>query len=222
MGVTSSGQISNLERPSSSLKPNAVARPLNYISPDTLYADGYQICNGSEQCLNDWNGGGPGTLTRWYQYGESNPENQWNWWYEGTVSPTQSWPFTAGTGLNNDYDGNPVYKFAYAPDGNGSGNCLSQGLFGVSSTGAALELGSGCPSATGQTDTNSLFGYFVLDGNGRLVAVEATNLYVAYYGNNGNKIWVGVNPNNPTDDNGAYVYLVDDISYSTTGFAATA
>jgi hypothetical protein len=77
IGITSSGQIINLEKPPAWLRPNTLVRPLNYISPDTLSADGYQICNGGFQCLNDWFGGGPGTDIRWYQYGESNQESNW-------------------------------------------------------------------------------------------------------------------------------------------------
>lgn len=219
MGVTSSGQLINLEKPPSWLKPNTLVRPMNYVSPDQLSANGYYICFSAISCLNNWNNGGAGNLIRWYHYTVStNPYQQWNWWFEGYVSGQQSWPFSAGTGINNSYNGNPVYKFAYAPNDNGTGNCISQNLFGSGSTGSQLDL-AGCACSTCQTQTSAKYQYFVLDGNGRLVAVEATNLYAAYYGNNNGRIWVGVGQNGSYAD-GTYVYLTDNLSLSKLVFRA--
>jgi hypothetical protein len=36
--------------------------------------------------------------------------------YEGTVSSSNTWPFTAGSGLNAKYDGYPVYEYRYQPN----------------------------------------------------------------------------------------------------------
>lgn len=219
MGVTSSGQIINLERPPSWLKPNTLIRPLDSISPDTLYANGYYVCFSAISCLNNWNGGGVGNDIRWFHYSTSiNQEQQWNWWYEGTVSGQQGWPFTDGSGINNSYNDNPVYKFAYAPNGQGQGFCISQNLFGGSSTGSLVTT-TDCPCSTCQTQAYALYDYFVLDGNGRLVAVEATNLYAAYYNNNNGRIWIGVGSNGSYAD-GTYVYLTDNISLSKLVFRA--
>jgi hypothetical protein len=222
MGVTSSGQIINLARPPSWLKPNTLIHPMNYISPDTLAAGGYYICfapTAGGACLNNWFGGGQGNLIRWFHYSTTlNIENQWNWWYEGTVSPTQSWPFRADSGINNSYNNNPVYKFAYAPNDNGSGNCMSQQLFGFGSTGSNLNITT-CACSTCQTEEGSKFQYFVLDGNGRLVAVEATNLISSYYSNNNLRAWVGVGQDGSNAD-GAYAYLVSNVSYSKLPFRA--
>jgi hypothetical protein len=214
MGVTSSGQIINLEKPPSWLKPNTLVRPLDPVSPDQLRYGGYYACFSAIACLNNWDGGGQGNLIRWYHYSTTlNPHQQWNWWYEGTVAPQLNppWPFTPGSGINNTYDGNAVYKFAYAPNDQGSGNCISQQLFGSGDTGSNLNLTS-CACSTCQTQTGSKYQYFVLDGNGRLVAVEATNLYAAFYGNSG-RVWVGVGSDMSYAD-GKYAYLVSNISYS--------
>jgi hypothetical protein len=76
-----------------------------------------------------------------------------------------------------------------------------------------------CACGTCQLQTGSKYQYFVLDGNGKLVAVEATNLYVAAYGNNSLRIWVGVGPSG-SDADAAYVYLVSNPPFAKTQFAA--
>jgi hypothetical protein len=77
MGVTSSGQIFNLEKPPSWLKPNTLVRPLNYVSPDELYYGGYYACFSAISCLNNWNGGGLGNLIRWFHYGTTLNPARW-------------------------------------------------------------------------------------------------------------------------------------------------
>jgi len=190
---------------------------MNYVSPDTKIGN-YQICDGSEQCINNWGGGGQGTLLRFYHYVENNTNNQWNWWYEGDVSGPQTWPFTAGSGINSYYNTKPVYKFAWAPNGHGSGNCISQQLFTYGDNGSQLNTTS-CACSTCQTQSGAKLQFFVLAGGGRLVAVHATNDWVAYTGNNSGRVWVGVDT---TDGDGHYVYLVTNQTYALTGFAAFA
>jgi hypothetical protein len=216
MGVTSSGQIINLAKPPSWLKPNTLVRPLNSVSPDTLYGN-YQICDVNEQCINNWNTGGEGNFVRWEQYGEGKANNEWNWWYEGTVSSGEEWPFTPGSGINDAYTGNPVYKFAFAPGGKGSGLCISQQLFGPGDTGSNLNL-IDCASSTAQKEVSGKLQYFVLASNESysLVPVQAVNDDYAYYGYDVG-IWVGYDP---SDANGNYVYLVTNDNYMATYFGA--
>ena len=52
-----------------------------------------------------------------------------------------------------------------------------------------------------------------LDGNGRLVAVEATNLISSYYSNNNLRAWVGVGQDGSSAD-GTYAYLVKDSTFN--------
>ncbi len=234
MGITSSGRIINLAKPPSWLKPNTLVhplnhaspdnldsfvRPLNYISPDTLSGN-YQICDADEQCINNWNAGGAGNLLRWFTYAEGRLDNEFNWWYEGTVGSSQAWPFTPGSGLNSTYNTRPVYKFAWAPAGQGSGLCVSQQLFGDSDTYSNVNLAT-CVSGTSQTESSSKTQYFVIDPVGRLIAVAATNDYIVGAGD-GARVWVGVSPTDPTDANAAYIYLVTSVTYAVTGFAAFA
>ena len=199
-----------MANPPSWLKPNTPVRPLQYVSPDQ-YSENAAICTqDQDQCINNWGGGGSGTLLRFYQYSESIANNWWNWWYEGKVTlpgDPNPWPFTSGSGVNNDYQGNAVWKFGFSPNRTqqGSGNCIDQGLF--SGNYSHLRT-NGCVSPTGQTQTSSKYQYFVQDGNGRLIAVEATNILVAAEGNI-THVWVG------TEDfeqgNGTYVFLVTDL-----------
>jgi hypothetical protein len=219
MGLTSSGRIINMAKPPSWLKPNTLVRPLVYISPDTLYGN-YQICDADEQCINNWNGGGEGNLIRWFTYAEGRANNEFNWWYEGTVGDGDDWPFTAGSGINTDYAGDSVFKFAFAPGGKGSGLCVSQSLFGDSDTLSNVNL-VGCVCSTCQTEASAKTQYFVFDPVGRLIAVGATNDYIVGAGDSG-RVWVGVSPSDPTDANAAYVYLVTSITYAVTGFGAFA
>lgn len=215
MGVTSSGQIINLARPPSWLRPNTLVHPLNYISPDTLSYN-VQLCDADDQCINDWDNGGAGTLLRFYADGVT--YNYWNWWYEGTVSGEQSWPFTGGTGINNAYPDQPVYKFAYAPNNKGTGNCMNQTLFTSGSTSANLNT-AGCTCSTCQLQASAKEQYFVLAGNDnyRLIAVGATDTYVAATGNDSNRVWVGVFT---SDNNGKFVALTTTSGNSLRGWSA--
>ncbi len=216
MGVTSSGQIINLAKPPSWLKPNTLIRPLNYISPDRLLSGGpYQICDGSDQCINVW-GGVAANALRFYRYVEGENNNEWNWWYEGTVSGSQGWPFTNGSGVNIVFDGNPVYKFAWAPNGNGTGNCIDQGAFHQLYPTSYTYLQT-CVSGTSQTTSSSKWQYFVIDGSRHLVAVGATNWWMSYKNNNDLRVWIGVKT---SDANGNYVYLETDRTNALTGFRA--
>jgi hypothetical protein len=95
---------------------------------------------------------------------------------------------------------------------------MSRQLFGFGSTGSNLNLTS-CACGTCQTVAGSLYQYFVRDGNGRLVAVEATNLISLYYNNNNARAWVGVGQDGSNAD-GKYAYLVSNISYSKLPFRA--
>lgn len=197
MGITSSGRVFNLLKPPSWLKPNTLVHPMQPNSPDTLYGN-YQACDQLDQCINNWYGGGAGTLLRFYQEGVAN--NQWNWWFEGYVD--SSWPFTVGA-VNNAYTNNVVYKFAAAPNGHGTGNCISQNLWPNSDQ---LET-AGCACSTCQLQTSAKYQYFVIDGNYRYVAVESTNLYVASTHNNSSRVWLGELDG---DGNGRFVFQVTD------------
>jgi len=209
MGITSSGQIIDLANPPSWLKPNTLIHPLNYQSPDSLLENA-QPCDGNDQCINDWYGGGQGTLLRFWAEGVTN--NYWNWWYEGTVTtPDQPpWPFTAGTGINNYYQGRPVYKFAFAPNGNGTGNCISQQLFGYGDNGAQVNTTT-CAGGSAQTLDGSKYQYFVYTNSFTLVAVHATNDYVSSRGSNSVRVWLGKGFSG--DGNGQYLYLVSNSTY---------
>jgi hypothetical protein len=206
MGVTSSGRIFNMEKPPSWLKPNTLVHPLlsaspdallQPISPDTLSGN-YQICDQYDYCINDTGGGGLGTILQFWTEGTT--YNFWNWWYEGTVNgancTSNCWPFTPGTGINTYYQGSPVWKFAFAPNTKGTGNCISQQLYtgGSSSTGVLANLNTAtCACSTCQTLTGSKLQYFVLSNNeadlGTLVAVGATNTYVSTVGPG--RVWLG-------------------------------
>ena len=214
--VTSSGRVINLLKPPSGLKPNTLVRPLNSISPDEDFGN-FQICDPNEQCINNWGKGGLGNLLRWYNYAEGEANNEWNWWYEGTVSGPQEWPFTPDTGINTAYDGDVVFKFAVAPGGKGTGNCMSQQLFTPGDNGSQVNTDS-CACSTCQTQSGAKLQYFVLDGAARLVAVHATDDWIVTSGSNNNRVWVGVDT---TDANGKYIYLVTDRNFAVTGFAGT-
>lgn len=229
MGITSSGRIFNLEKPPSWLKPNTLVHPLiltsqntllQPVTSDTLY-EYAQICDVRDQCINDTAGGGLGTLLQfWSEGGDGLPNNAWNWWYEGTVNgancTSTCWPFTPGTGINTYYQGSAVFKFAFAPNGTGTGHCISQQLYtgGTGNIVANLNTTT-CACSTCQLLSGSKLQYFVLSTNpndlSRLVGVGATNTYVAYTGDNSGRVWVGYDN---SDANSQYVYQVTEFSLS--------
>ena len=202
MGITSSGQIINMQKPPAWLKPNTLIHPLDFSSPDTLHGN-FEICNQNDQCVNNWNGGGQGNLLKYFGYSEAVANNMWNWWFEGTVS--SDWPFTASS-INGSYSGNPVWKFAAAPNGEGSGNCMSQQLFGPGDPESQVNLTS-CACSTCQTNSLSNFQYFVLDGNARLVGVGATDTNAQATGDRFAHVYLG----DTGDANGAFVILTTDL-----------
>ena len=87
------------------------------------------------QCLNDVLGGtaNHNPIQWWHWGGSGEPNNDWNVWKEGNVQcDPNTFPFYS---LNNElltdckvyWKGDNVFKFAFAPNGNGSGKCIDGG-----------------------------------------------------------------------------------------------
>jgi hypothetical protein len=105
----------------------AVASAIAFAGParaDVLFGN-YNMCGTTAlYCFNNWNGTvSAGKDVRLYAYG-AEPNNDWNIWTEGYVSATWPWAPSNQYFLDSAYKGDPVYKFAWAPNGKGSGYCI--------------------------------------------------------------------------------------------------
>jgi len=145
---------------------------------DTLYGNdnmcGITSSNGVF-CWNVWNGTtGAGRQVRQYAYGTpGEPNNDWNIWNEGTVSAARNWPFSLGVTypLNSEYNGDRVYKFAWAPAGKGSGWCIDQRSFS-----SVTLIGPAVLQPCQPTSKFPIYQYFVNTGGNKLIAVWATEV----------------------------------------------
>jgi hypothetical protein len=89
------------------------------VSPARAQSYPDNVCtDGPGQCLNLWgNNQNSGALVKWYHYGNSGGNNDWDITVIGHVigvnCTNNCWPFYPGSGLNARYNGNDVVKFAY-------------------------------------------------------------------------------------------------------------
>jgi hypothetical protein len=75
---------------------------------------------GATGCINDW--GGSGDIKFGSGASSDNVNGQFNQWYDGQVVPT--WPVN-NTPFYEAYKNNSIFRYAWAPHGNGSGECIS-------------------------------------------------------------------------------------------------
>lgn len=160
------------------------------VSAAPAYAQSFpsQICitssPGLNQCINNW--GGHLTTGNPIKYekkgsGGGYKYNNWDVNRVGTVSPSPAWPFTPGTGLNNRYNGKPVFQFDYQGQyGSPTGRCLDSSGYSFATGSGELQLGSGCGGAF------DLY-VWVSPGSGALVAVGPSD----EGGSNGTVVWLG-------------------------------
>jgi hypothetical protein len=171
-------------------------------SADTLEGNfltcAYHGSSSQAYCLNNWNGTAyAGKQLRIYQHLVT-PNSEWNWWDEGTVSSANNWPWSVPgtTYLNTEYNGDTVYKFAWAPGGKGSGWCVDQRSFD-----AGTLVGNAILEPCQPTSKFPTYQYFVQTSSQNMIAVWATA--VEY--NEGNALKVALTTTATT--NGNYVYL---------------
>jgi hypothetical protein len=107
-----------------------------------------QVCitssPGLNQCLNNWGGHlASGNPVNYYEKGSGGgyKYNNWDVKRVGTVSTSPAYPFTPGSGLNNDYNGDAVllldYQGQYA---NPTGYCLDSTAYSASAGSGQLKL----------------------------------------------------------------------------------
>lgn len=162
------------------------------VSVAPAYAAGSfpsQVCitsnPGLNQCLNNW--GGHATSGNPIKYekkgsGGGYKYNNWDVNRVGTVSPSPAYPFTPGSGLNNDYKGDPVLSFDYQGQyASPTGYCLDSSAYNTSTGSGQLKL-IGC-------DGYSTYQLYVYAETGALLPVGANNKAYA----NGVKypVWLG-------------------------------
>ena len=99
---------------------NAASPPPVQLSSTLTYWGFFCAGSGASGCLNNW------SAQNGIKFGsgssDSNVNGQFNQWYYGGV--TSQWPY-ANTTFYNNYHGNSVYQYAWAPHGDGSGNCVT-------------------------------------------------------------------------------------------------
>ena len=178
----------------------AVAGAIAFAGParaDVLLGN-YNMCGTTAlYCFNNWNGTvSAGKDVRLYAYG-AEPNNDWNIWTEGYVSATWPWAPTNQYFLDSAYKGDPVYKFAWAPNGKGSGWCIDQRNFD-----ASTDRGNATLQPCQPTSKFPTYQYFVYNGSD-LIAVWATGVSVDDIGGGGfTNISLDANVGN-----GAYLYI---------------
>lgn len=136
------------------------------------YWDG-NICTSSGYCLNRTNGGIFVQMWRNSSVGAAN--NFWYVRYIGTVSNSEAWPFTPGSGFNKAYNGEDVVNID-----NGSGKCF-QDAPGEGETQVGVNTCSG-----GSTDNN--YTWDVWSNGNRIKGVNLMNEEAASGG--GGPAWV--------------------------------
>lgn len=144
------------------------------------------VCTtGPGQCLNLWdNNQNNGALVKWYHFGNSGGNNDWDVTYLGKVigdnCTTDCAPFTTGSGLNARYNGDYVLRFAYWKNQN---YCAEQLDYGVGTESGDLEIGTCNATASYQQ--------FVWSSEGFLIAVYASNIQFAYTRTQDVPVWLG-------------------------------
>jgi hypothetical protein len=88
----------------------------NAVAGSNDYWDG-NICDSTGYCLNRTGGGR--FIQMWLNSSSGAPDNYWYVRYIGTVSNSQTWPFTPGSGYNKAYNGEYVVNID-----NGNGLCF--------------------------------------------------------------------------------------------------
>jgi hypothetical protein len=157
------------------------------VSTAPAYAAGSfpsQVCitssPGLNQCLNNWGGHlESGNPINYYTKGSGGGYKYNNWDVDrvGTVSPTPAWPFTSGTGLNNDYNGQPVLSFAYQGQyASPTDYCLDSSSYAPATQSGELLL-RGCGGTA--------FQLFVWAKSGALIPVGPTDE------SGGQVVWLG-------------------------------
>jgi hypothetical protein len=80
----------------------------------------HHLCNGFQdryQCVN-LKGGVTQAGTRIIMWSYSATQSDFVQVYSGTVSSSNAWPFTPGSGNNTNFNGYPVYEYRYQPNTN--------------------------------------------------------------------------------------------------------
>lgn len=158
-----------------------------------------KVCTNGGYCWNAWGGDvGNGNPVKFEKQSYNGSFSNMNVWNEGAV--TSSFPFNPGTaaynqGLPSYYAGHPVYKISYAPNGVGSGKCVSNDYFGGGDVQAQWE-----PCGSGSSDASQLWIY---SAAGFLVNVYATE--VAYADQLNYKMVAGTSSFGQADGNRVFV-----------------
>ena len=166
--------------------------PAQAQQDNQLYYFG-NLCDGL-QCLNNTLGNAAAdNPVQWWNYslfGE--PDNDWNVWDAGHVECTaNSFPFYSKdvallTDCLNYWNGDFVFKIAFAPNGVGSGFCIDASSALAPPDSADFVDIDGCQPAYSQY----LEQYFIYSSSDWLVSVFATYLSYAAYGHD-NTYWLG-------------------------------
>jgi hypothetical protein len=152
------------------------------------YPDNVCIPNSSgdaSQCWNDWLAnltlGSP--AVKFYHYGNSGGNNAIDVQYVGQIDSSGSFqPFSDGSGLNDRYNTNNVYKFAWWRNGQASNVCIA----GYGANQNAVNA-SCTPSSGADVD------YFVWTKYSDLVSVGASNALYGVTGKSNQPVWAGSN-----------------------------
>ncbi|HEY1920342.1 MAG TPA: hypothetical protein VGH27_32640 [Streptosporangiaceae bacterium] len=166
----------------------------------------YNICTtGSvNQCLNNTAGRATnGNIIQFWAYGtQGEPNNDWHYVLQGYVSnggKTGIWPFTDGSGLNNRYDGLPVYQLQWSQNLN---FCADQTGYNPADEYGDLEL-STCNAQGSVTD----YQMFVYTGEDFWPSVYASNIQYTYYETYDAPVWLGASGGTAGDHNGSPVIM---------------
>ena len=127
-------------RPQSGTKAGTRGRSAQVAAAIDDYWDG-NICTSAGYCLNRTNGGR--FVQMWKNSSVGAANNYWYVRYIGTVSNSEAWPFTPGSGFNTAYNGEAVVNID-----NGHGLCF-QDAPGE----GELQIGTNTCSGT-RTDNN--------------------------------------------------------------------
>ncbi len=150
--------------------------------------------------MNDWYGNlTPGAAAvRFFHYGNSGGNNAIDVQYVGTIDTSGSFqPFSDGSDLNDRYNGDNVYKFAWWRNGEASDTCIA----GYGNN--ANSVNAGC-NLTGNEDVL----WFAWSSESFLVSVGASNALYSVTRTADQPVWMGSNGQGNTG-NGKNVYLSD-------------
>jgi hypothetical protein len=139
----------------------------------------------ASQCWNDWDGnltaGSP--AVRFYHYGNSGGYNAIDVQYVGQINTSSTFqPFSDGSDLNDRYNKDNVYKFAWWRDNEASDICVAG--YGANQN----AVNAGCNLSSGE-DVD----YFVWTSYSDLVSVGASNALFNLTRQADQPVWAGSN-----------------------------